>query len=262
MCTTTNLLNFQFHQLKQEINQPTLVFVHGLFGDLNNLGMIARPFAQTYSTLRIDLRNHGKSFIHSEMNYHLMAQDIAEVIKHLKLQKVVMIGHSMGGKVVMKFAALYPELVEKLVVIDMAPVVYAQRRHDNVFAALAAVTQSEAQSRAEAEPILAQHIQEEGVKQFVLKSFDKDRPYKFRFNWPALEQNYNQISDWQPCFVEKPTLFIRGGNSDYVKAEDREEILAQFPQAKSFTINGTGHWVHAEKSDFVIRAIERFLHSN
>lgn len=265
MDSSTNLLHFQFHQLKQEINAtqaPTIVFIHGLFGDMNNLGVIARPFSETHSILRLDLRNHGQSFHCDEMHYEAMANDVFQVIQHLDLNKVILVGHSMGGKTAMKLTALYPELVEKLIVIDIAPVQYSNNGHDSVFAALFAVKAAQAENRQQAKLILTQHIQEEAVQQFMLKSFDATKPDYFRFNLTALKQNYANIMDWQECLVEVPTLFIRGGNSTYIQEHDTEKILAQFPNAKAFTINGSGHWVHAEKPEFVIRAIERFLNSN
>ncbi|MGC7561236.1 alpha/beta fold hydrolase [Pasteurella sp. PK-2025] len=257
-----NLLHFQFDELKQHANQPTLVFIHGLFGDMNNLGVIARAFSENYSILRVDLRNHGQSFHHDEMHYDVMAEDLAHLIQHLSLNKVILIGHSMGGKTAMKLTALYPHLVEKLIVIDIAPVKYEDRWHDEVFAALFATKAAQPHNRQDAKHILTSYISNEAITQFMLKSFDPTAPDYFRFNLSALHKNYANIMDWQPCQSTTPTLFIRGGQSNYIKLEDSEQILAQFPQATAFTINGSGHWVHAEKPEWVIRAIERFLISN
>lgn len=257
-----NLLHFQFDQVKQEINQPALVFIHGLFGDMNNLGVIARAFSETYSILRVDLRNHGRSFHSDEMNYDLMAEDLIQVIHELDLKKVILIGHSMGGKTAMKMTALYPDIVEKLIVIDIAPVKYQNNWHNDIFDALFATQKAQPKTRQEAKISLAQHIPVEAIQQFMLKSFDPSTKEFFRFNLTSLHKNYDNIMDWQLCHTNTPTLFIRGGQSNYIKSEDTQLILSQFPQATSFTINGSGHWVHAEKPEFVIRAIERFLISN
>ncbi|PJG82235.1 alpha/beta fold hydrolase [Caviibacterium pharyngocola] len=254
-----NLLNFQFHQLKQDSSRPVLVFLHGLFGDMNNLGVIARAFAEDYSILRIDLRNHGQSFHCDEMNYALMAQDVLDLLDHLQLRKVILIGHSMGGKTAMCAAALRPELVEKLVVIDIAPVNYGNHGHDSVFAGLFAVKHAAPQTRQQAKPILAAHISQESVQQFMLKSFDQHAAEYFRFNLTALYRNYVHLMDWQNVYFPHPTLFIKGGDSDYILPAYTQTVLAQFPRAESFTINGSGHWVHAEKPEFVVRAIKRFL---
>ncbi|WP_439236272.1 alpha/beta fold hydrolase [Lonepinella koalarum] len=256
------LLNYQFTAC-QAAPAQTMVFIHGLFGDMNNLGIIARSFSQKYHILRLDLRNHGQSFHSDEMNYDLMAQDVIQVLEHLQLHNVILVGHSMGGKTAMRVAGLRPERLAKLIVIDIAPISYQHNWHNDVFMGLFAVKQANAASRQSAKPLLAQHIKQESIQQFMLKSFDANATEKFRFNTTALSQHYADIMDWQPqppCYL--PTLFIKGGLSNYISPEYSEIILAQFPQATSFTINGAGHWVHAEKPDFVIRAIERFVQSN
>lgn len=258
----SQLLNFQFHQAKQAINQATLVFIHGLFGDMNNLGVIARAFSDDYNILRVDLRNHGQSFHSESMNYELMAEDVFALIQHLKLEKVILIGHSMGGKTAMKLTALHPEIVEKLIVIDIAPLPYGNRGHQDVFQGLFAVKNAAPQTRQQAKPILEQEIADPSVVQFMLKSFEPTSPEFFRFNLTALFTNYEHLMAWQNVNVSVPTLFIKGGDSPYIKPEDSTRILEQFPNATSFTINGCGHWVHAEKPDFVIRAINRFLNKN
>ncbi|OOF58528.1 alpha/beta fold hydrolase [Rodentibacter myodis] len=258
----SQLLNYQFHPTKQTINRPTLVFIHGLFGDMNNLGVIARAFSDDYNILRVDLRNHGQSFHSESMDYDLMAEDVFQLIQHLKLEKVILIGHSMGGKTAMKLTALHPEWVEKLVVIDIAPIAYGNGGHQDVFEGLFAVKTAAPQNRQAAKPILEQKIQDPAVVQFMLKSFEPTSPEFFRFNLTALFNNYPHLMDWQNLQVNTPTLFIKGGNSSYIKPEDSDRIVAQFPNASSFIINGCGHWVHAEKPDFVIRAISRFLNKN
>lgn len=258
MTDNTALLHYRFQPLAQPCQRPTLVFIHGLFGDLNNLGVIARAFSENYPILCVDLRNHGQSFRSDEMNYHLMAQDLWRVLTHLHLDNVILIGHSMGGKTAMTAASLQPEKVEKLVVIDIAPVKYTEQGHDDVFAALSAVKNSSAESRQQAKPLLTQYINDEAVQQFMLKSFEPASSEKFRFNLTALWHNYPALTDWQACLFDKPTLFIKGAQSDYIVPEYTQTTLAQFPQAKAFTING-GHWIHAEKPESVIRAIERFI---
>ena len=253
------LLNFQFNELKQPINKPVLVFIHGLFGDMNNLGVIARAFSDDYSILRVDLLNHGASFHSEEMNYDLMAEDVFQVIQSLGIREVILIGHSMGGKTAMVCAANYPELVKCLVVIDIAPVAYGEHGHDDVFNGLLAVKNAQPHTRQEAKPILAQHIRDESVQQFMLKSFDASSDNYFRFNLTALKRNYPHLMGWESCHIKQPCLFIKGGNSSYILPEYTDRILFQCPRATSFTINGSGHWVHAEKPQFVIRAITHFL---
>lgn len=259
---TNPILNYQFHQAKQPINETALVFIHGLFGDMNNLGVIARAFSDNYPILRVDLRNHGQSFHSEEMNYELMAQDLHALVCQLGLKKLILIGHSMGGKTAMKFTALFPEFVEKLIVIDIAPRAYGNQGHQDVFKGLFAVKAARPQTRQAAKPILESEIADPAVVQFMLKSFEPQAADCFRFNVTALYRNYAHLMNWQNVQVATPTLFIKGGDSAYIQPQYSNEILAQFPNATSFTINGAGHWVHAEKPEFVIRAIERFLNKN
>ena len=156
-------------------------------------------------------------------------------------------------------AANYPELVKRLVVIDIAPVAYGKHGHDDVFNGLFAVKNAQPHTRQEAKPILAQHIRDESVQQFMLKSFDASSDNYFRFNLTALKRNYPHLMGWESRHIKQPCLFIKGGNSSYILPEYTDRILSQCPQATSFTINGSGHWVHAEKPQFVIRAITHFL---
>lgn len=255
-----NEKTYLHHHLQKNANtSKTMVFLHGLFGDMNNLGVIARAFTEQYSILRVDLRNHGQSFHSNEISYPLMAQDLKELLEHLQITKAIVVGHSMGGKTAMALAALAPELVEKLVVIDIAPIAYQGNRHETIFNGLFAVKAAQAENRQQAKIEIAKSIHDEGVQQFMLKSFDPTLPERFKFNLSGLYANYVNIMDWQPVQVNCPTLFIKGELSNYLQEKDTQTVLAQFPHAKLFVISNTDHWVHAEKPDTVIRAIEKFL---
>jgi esterase len=186
-----------------------------------------------------------------------MAQDLLDTLDANGIEKATLIGHSMGGKAVMAFTALAPERVGKWVAIDIAPVNYQVRRHDEIFAAINAVTEAAVSSRQQAAEVMRQHINEEGVIQFLLKSFVDG---EWRFNVPALWDQYEHIVGWEPIPAwDHPALFIAGGNSPYVTNAYRDALLAQFPQARAHVIAGAGHWVHAEKPDAVLRAIRRYL---
>lgn len=157
----------------------------------------------------------------------------------------------------MALTALAPERISGLVVIDVAPVNYDVRRHDEIFAAINAVTEAGVATRQQAAAVMREHLDEEGVVQFLLKSFVDGQ---WRFNVPVLWDQYSHIVGWEavPAWPH-PTLFIRGGNSPYVTDAYRDALLAQFPQARAHVIAGAGHWVHAEKPDAVLRAIRRYL---
>ncbi|MBD2812672.1 esterase [Xenorhabdus sp. Vera] len=250
-------LNYHFHTPENPKSPTPIVLIHGLFGDLNNLGILGRDLQQYYPVIQIDVRNHGISPRIENMDYHDMAQDVLTLLDELNVPKATIIGHSMGGKIAMTMTAVAPERIEKIVVIDMAPVAYAIRRHDNIFSALNKVIEAGAETRQTAADIMRQDIREDGVIQFLLKSF---RQGKWKFNLPVLQKQYEKIIGWEiiPAWY-KPALFIRGGNSDYITEEYRDDISSQFPQATAWVVAGCGHWVHAEKPETVLRAIYRFL---
>lgn len=250
------LLNY-----KIEGEGHALLLIHGLFGNLDNLGLLTRDLRKDYQVISVDLRNHGQSFHSPQHNYELMAQDVADLVQHLGLSSLSLIGHSMGGKVAMKVAALIPNKVSQLLVLDMAPVAYKQSRHDNVFNGLKAVEQAKPSHRKEALKLLARHIELEGVRQFLGKSlYSHEGKLQWRFNVSSLWDNYWEILGWQPIDkLETPTLFIKGGDSDYLMAEHQADIQAQFSHAKAHVIANTGHWLHAEKPAEVLRAIRKFL---
>ncbi|MDR2218235.1 MAG: esterase [Yokenella regensburgei] len=251
------ILNTRAQTAQNLHNNSPILLVHGLFGSLDNLGILARDLISTHDVLQVDMRNHGLSPRSAEMNYPAMAQDLLDTLDHHQVEKAIVIGHSMGGKAVMALTALAPERVEKLVAIDIAPVDYRVRRHDEIFAAINAVTEAGASSRQQAAAVMREHLNEEGVIQFLLKSFVDG---EWRFNVPVLWDQYPHIVGWEtvPAW-DKPALFIPGGNSPYVTEAYRSELLAQFPQARAHVIAGAGHWVHAEKPDAVLRAIRRYL---
>ncbi|MBJ8889067.1 esterase [Citrobacter sp. FDAARGOS_156] len=250
-------LNIRAQSAQNPHNNSPIVLVHGLFGSLDNLGILARDLVADHDIIQVDMRNHGLSPRSPEMNYPAMAQDLLDTLDDRQIEKAIFIGHSMGGKAVMALTALAPERVARLVAIDIAPVDYHVRRHDEIFAAINAVTDAQYSSRQQAASVMRQHLQEEGVIQFLLKSFVDG---EWRFNVPVLWDQYPHIVGWEtiPAW-EHPALFIPGGNSPYVTEAYRDQLLAQFPQARAHVIAGAGHWVHAEKPEAVLRAIRRYL---
>ncbi|MDW1632240.1 alpha/beta fold hydrolase, partial [Vibrio sp. Y176] len=178
-----------------------------------------------------------------------MAQDVATLLQHLNVEPSIIVGHSMGGKVAMKLADIAPNLVKQLVVLDMAPVAYQTNRHDNVFDGLLAVIKEKPANRQQTLEILAQHIEMDGVRQFLSKSLFKNEDHMaWRFNVDSLLSNYAEIIGWQDIApTEIPTLFIKGGDSDYLMPEHQPSVQRQFKQAKAHIIANTGHWLHAEK---------------
>ncbi len=250
-------LNTRAQTAQHPHNNSPIVLVHGLFGSLDNLGVLARELIADRDVLQVDMRNHGLSGRADEMNYPAMAQDLLDTLDEQQIDKATFIGHSMGGKAVMALTALAPARIDQLVAIDIAPVDYHVRRHDEIFAAINAVTAANVTTRQQAAAVMREQLNEEGVIQFLLKSFVDGQ---WRFNVPVLWEQYPHIVGWEtvPAW-DKPALFICGGNSPYVTEAYKEPLLAQFPQARAHVIAGAGHWVHAEKPDAVLRAIQRYL---
>ncbi len=250
-------LNFRLQNALSPTSALPIILIHGLFGNLDNLGVLARDLQKDHNVIQIDLRNHGLSPRSPQVNYPEMAQDVLELMVQLAIEKTIIIGHSMGGKVAMAMTALAPKKIEKLIAIDIAPVNYQVRRHDQIFAALNAVNTAGVTQRQEAAQLMRNFIKEQGVIQFLLKSFQNG---EWRFNVPALWDQYDNIVGWQqvPVWLH-PILFIRGELSPYIQDSYRQDIARQFPQAKMHVVAGTGHWVHAEKPDSVLRAIHRFI---
>ncbi|MCF7499164.1 alpha/beta fold hydrolase [Pseudoalteromonas sp. L1] len=251
------LLNYQ--QLGQG---PDVVLIHGLFGSLENLNVIAKALAENYTVTNVDLRNHGRSFHSETMNYEVMADDIYNLLKNLNISNAHIIGHSMGGKAAMQLALKYNEVVNKLVVLDISPVAN-KPRHSAIFAGLNEVAESNVADRKAADLLLAKHIDEMGVRQFLLKSFAKNDQgqYQWRFNLDVLNQQYenilSQLDENDSCLCD--TLFVKGNDSDYILAEHRPMIMNLFPNAKAKVIHGAGHWLHAQKPLAVNKAISDFL---
>ncbi|WP_117233392.1 alpha/beta fold hydrolase [Vibrio maerlii] len=250
------LLNY-----KVEGQGTPLVLIHGLFGSLDNLGILARTLKDTFQVISVDLRNHGQSFHSDSHSYTNMAQDVIQVLEHLNIETAIFVGHSMGGKVAMKVASIEPKKASKLVVLDMAPVDYQVRRHDDVFHAIQQTESAAPQSRAAAMAILDSHLKVPGVAQFLGKSLYKAESHmQFRFNTPSLISNYADIIGWDEGDANNvATLFVKGGDSDYLMANHQSAIQRQFPNSKAHIIANTGHWLHAEKPQEVLRVINKFL---
>lgn len=250
-------LNYQLLQHDTQDKTP-IVFIHGLFGSLSNLAMLARHYEKQHLIVQIDVRNHGLSAHSDEHNYMQMAHDVLETLSDLNIEKFIVVGHSMGAKVAMQMTALTTEKVEKLVVLDMTPVAYTQRHHDEIFQALFAVEEAHVSSRVDAAKIMRDYISEEMVIQFLLKSWNKGQ---WLFNVKTLFNHYADILDWDVIpTIHTPTLFLRGENSSYISTSAHfSAIDQQFSNAQIDVIQGAGHWLHGEKTTDVLEKMDEFL---
>lgn len=250
----------KLHYKKMGSGHP-LIVLHGLMGMLDNWQYPAKFLAEDFELFLLDQRNHGHSEHSDDFSYSLMADDLLDFFDEHKLYGAYVLGHSMGGKTSMKFAQHHPDLLEKLIVVDIAPRAYPVH-HQLILQALKAVPLHTISRRTEAEEIMRQYIKEEGVIQFLLKNlFWKDKgQLDWRFNLSSIEKNIEKMGDEiADRMFEKPTLFIRGEKSDYIKNEDLEQIHTLFPDVKIETISGAGHWVHADKTEEFVEVVRKFL---
>jgi len=238
-----------------------VILIHGLFGNLDNLGRLARHLSENFEVFSIDLPNHGLSPHIESMDYSFLSQTIFDFLTSHQLTNVHIVGHSMGGKVAMQFAVDHPELVKSLVVADIAPVTYTDR-HAKVFAALNAIDFSTLTNRAQAIDIVVNNSVDIGTAQFLLKNLAKnDDGFFWRCNLQNLQGNYPEIISGlsgERSF-NGPTLFIKGEKSDYIKTEHRTAISQHFPNASAKIIQGTGHWLHAEKPASFNKIVADFI---
>lgn len=240
-----------------------LVILHGLFGSLTNWSSISKRLAARYSVFAVDQRNHGGSPHTDNMSYPLMADDLRELMQQQEIEQAHVLGHSMGGKTAMQYAIAFPDLVDKLVVVDIAPKAYPPH-HDDIFAAMRSLDLA-ATSRADLDADLARTLPDPAVRQFLLTNIARDDNGNFRWklNVDAIERAYPEIVGGleSTARFDGPTLFIRGERSEYIEADDQPAILQIFPHARFATIAGAGHWVHAEAPAEFLRVLQEFLES-
>lgn len=254
---------------------PTMVILHGLYGASDNWVSIARKLEKDYRIFIIDQRNHGQS-PHSETHdFESMADDLLTFFKDHNITKAHIVGHSMGGKTAMRFALLHPELIDKLVVIDIAPKSYASfsnyaqitNNHLLIMDSMLNVDLSNIQSRQEVDQQLSGQLTDQKLRHFLLKNIHRTKSgsYQWRFNLPVLKQSLEQIMDG---FSDLPpeqhktniqSIFIKGEQSGYITEEDSLIIRKYFKNAELVTIPNAGHWLHAEQPDLLIKTLAYFL---
>ena len=246
----------------KEIGQGRpLIILHGFMGSLDNWQTLARKFGENSKTFIIDQRNHGQSDHNEEMNYKVLSSDLNEFIEKHRIKNPTILGHSMGGKVAMRFALDYPEKVHSLIVADISPKPYSIH-HQDILNALQSVDFDFLRDRKEVQDFLFRQVENLEIVLFLVKNIywiKKDR-LAYRFNLPVLNKSIKDISGWDDTSRQysKPTLFLRGGNSNYIRLNE-PLIEKQFPNAVVKTINGAGHWLHAEKPEEFYQLVCSFL---
>jgi len=243
--------------------QP-VVILHGVFGLSDNWVTIGKRLAGNFEVFIPDMRNHGQSPHSAAFSYDAMADDLAEFLEDHALVNPILIGHSMGGKVVMKFALDFPTKPEKIVVIDISPRAYPVRQsHVQLMQAMLSVDFDTARSRREVEDQLSRLIREQKIRNIVLKNLyhiNKDT-LGWRLNLEVINEHTEELyaGIGSPYTFKKPALFVRGALSDYVTGEDVDLIRKNFPQAEFVTLEGASHWVHADVPGLLCRSLSNFL---
>ena len=237
---------------------PPLVIAHGLFGSARNWGAIAKRLSDIFTVVTVDMRNHGRSEWSDDHSYAAQARDLVEVIAaHGGRARVL--GHSMGGKAAMVLALTNPERVERLLVADIAPRAYDHSQSEMI-EAMRAVDLDTVERRSDADAQMADAMRDRAVRAFLLQSLDVANR-RWRLNLDALDAAMEEIVGWPEPegHYDGPTLFLRGGASDYVGERDLPAIDRLFPEARLETIEGAGHWLHAEAPRPFEAAVRAFL---
>lgn len=239
-----------------------LIILHGLLGTARNWGMIAKELGRNWRVFAVDMPNHGGSPWFDRMDYPFMAEQVGDWIA-ARFPKAVVMGHSMGGKAAMTLALTRPQLVSRLIVVDIAPVTYTHG-YTGYTRAMRAVPLAQATKRADIEAYLAQTVDDPRIRAFLMQNLDSDNGgYRWRANIDVLEREMAGIVDFPATFPHPfypgPALFVSGGASDYVHAQDHDRIKALFPKAEFATIAGAGHWLHADKPREFLDVVMTFL---
>lgn len=254
-----------------------VVIVHGLYGSSDNWLTVAKKLSSEYQIFMIDQRNHGRSPNSEEHSYEAMKNDLAEFFDQQAIEKAIVMGHSMGGKTAMSFAADYPERIEKLIVIDIAPKDYfllddesQYFLHKNILRAMLEIDFSKVESRKQVEDFLNERVDNAQIVQFLLKNVHRNKEnhqFEWRLNVPVLYDNLDEIingvnthwfDDRLPIY-NYPVLFIKGANSNYILPEDYASIRRIYPEAEIIEIQDAGHWLHAEQPQLFMNVVWSFL---
>jgi esterase len=235
-----------------EAGQQPLIILHGIFGASDNWATFGRRIAQEgFEVFIPDQRNHGQSPHNDIFNYLALTDDLFDFIDDNHIHNPIIIGHSMGGKVAMRFALENPQLVKRLVVVDISMKAYGPRpQHKKIIEAMKSVDLSQVSSRSEVDEQISALIPQLPIRQFILKNLyrkEKDT-WEWRMYLKGIDKNLDKMFDaidTESRFM-KPTLFVKGGDSDYILLEDYDQIRFNFPNAEIVTIADTTHWLHVE----------------
>lgn len=244
---------------------PVLIILHGLFGSLDNWQSMVKKLSDQYSIYSLDLRNHGKSPHSSEFSMSLMADDVYQFMQDHHIPKAHIMGHSMGGKVVLQLLKDKNPLIEKSIVLDISPKQYP-KAHERIFEAMFAMDLSSIENRKQADFQLMDRIPEFAVRQFLLKNLERNKEgiFDWKFNLNVLHEKYDEINKEISftSLVHNEVLFVKGNLSSYILREDEKLIKLTIPNARFIEVEGAGHWIHADKPEELLAVILKFINPN
>ena len=240
-----------------------LFILHGLFGSSKNWQSLASVFSKHFKVFTLDLRNHGQSFHHQEMNYGVMVGDVYRLMVHLGIDSCSLIGHSMGGKTAMLLALEHPQIVSQLVVADIAPVAYSHA-YQHLIEPILRLRLDQLDSRSSADKALQGDIPDTLLRNFLLQNLErKAGQWRWKVNWSAITRQMNHLTDFPNLPPEwritTPTRFIRGENSEYIGSAEAATIAVHFDDATISTIENAGHWLQAEQPEIFSQIALSFL---
>jgi esterase len=243
---------------------PAIIILHGLFGSARNWNTVAGRLAAGHRVYAVDLRNHGNSPWSQAMGYHDLAEDVRGFIEEHQLAPVAVLGHSMGGKTAMVLALEHGHLVERLIVVDIAPVAYGGNDLKDYVKSMQGVTLTGVKRRDEVEAQLRDKIEEPGIRSFLMQNLVyRNEQFEWRINLPALASNMPQLLDFPSAVAARvyngKALFVSGRLSNYVCPEHHQTIYRMFPKAEFAVIPDAGHWVHADRPEQLVERVLGFL---
>ena len=242
-----------------------LIVLHGFLGMLDNWKSFAKRMNQNkYQIHLVDQRNHGKSFHSNLFNYEILAVDLKNYIDHYNIKKFSLIGHSMGGKTAMMFSSMYPQLIKKLIIVDILPVFYSND-YDKIIDSLKSLDLKKLVSRVNIDKALESEFKEPAFRAFLLKNLyrvNKDE-LAFKIDLDIISNNLNEVEKSLPpdLYFSGKTLFIKGQKSDYINKTNSSLLKKVFPDHKIVEVQKAGHWVHAENLEGFVNETEFFLES-
>ena len=239
------------------------VILHGFLGMGDNWKSLGKRFLeQGYQVHLVDQRNHGRSFHSESFNYNFLAEDLKKYCDFHKLEDLILLGHSMGGKTAMNYAVNYPDNLSKLIIVDIGPKQYPLH-HQDILKALSALDFSIVKTRKIANEVISEYIKNDGVRQFLAKNLYWKHPDELalRINLPVLIENIEEVGKAlsENSIYHKDTLFLRGANSNYIENVDEFLIKKQFPNSEIQTIKNAGHWLHAENPKEFYNKVMNFI---